>query len=455
MSPDERSSEGGRKDQDVFEVRLANALLARGIVTQEKLDEALRQQVILGGHLATNLWEIRGADEQTLANVSAELLDLSIADMATVAKADTKVFRTLPRDLIANTRILPFHIVGSILQVATAEPWDVSALARAAFASGYPVEPFFIPEVPLVALLEKVLGIPMSARLRIAAAAFNELAGPVIESAASGVANARLAEPELAASDLLPRVSADVERVRAARRKSHDDRGRPNARVSSTDSRTASNDQGQKSEPVASTARVIVQPPTAAEIEAEAQRTPAENFEPIADVARAMNLLEAADSRDAVGAALLRFALSRGRRAALFMRRDDMWVGWTAAGTAVVRDSVRNLSLPDTPGTFFGLVAKSGSHYVGRLDDNDSNAALLEALGGGAPRSLAFLPVRLRGRIVFGIYLDGGPDAFLHANMGDVLVLAQRVPSVLERLVAARRSRRNRCYDPSQTPCSS
>jgi hypothetical protein len=58
MTPAVLNLDNPRLGQDIFEASLADALRARGFVTAEGLQEALRQQVLLGGHLATNLWEL-------------------------------------------------------------------------------------------------------------------------------------------------------------------------------------------------------------------------------------------------------------------------------------------------------------------------------------------------------------------------------------------------------------
>lgn len=64
---------------------------------------------------------------------------------------------------------------------------------------------------------------------------------------------------------------------------------------------------------------------------------------------------------------------------------------------------------------------------------------LLQALGGKSrPKSVGLFPVHFGGKLVLGIYLDGGPGKYVSTDVADILVLAQQVPTALERLVQRR-----------------
>jgi hypothetical protein len=399
-----------RVGQDLFELRLAQELVDRELLTPEKLEEVLRQQVILGGHLATNIWELRLIDGRRLTEISAEILGVEVADAKLVSEASPQVRRLFAKEFVEQSRVLPFRLTGSVVQVATAEPWDHLTLGRAASHGGYPVEPFFLPEVPMSALLEKLYDIPTSARFWVGVHA-NEGRGR--RDPGSDQPVLVLEQGDKPQSHLMSFVSAEVQKLRSHRR-----RGR---------------------EALAQRARIIVQPLAEDDL-AAGEEAP---FEPLVDLKSASIALDTAMNRDGVGMALLRFALSKGKRAVLFMRRDATWVGWLGEGIDVDKSKVHALSIPDLPDTFFGLVAQTGSHYLGPMAPHMAYAPLLLAIGGGKPRSVVFMPVRLRGRLVFGLYLDGGADAFVSADIGDILVLAQRAPVALERLLTARQAARS------------
>ena len=467
-----------RLGQDIFEARLTETLLARSLVSSEGLQESLRQQVLLGGHLATNLWELHLVEGKELTQISAELLGVPIADPKDVSSAPAEVRRLFTRDFIEQLRVLPIRIIGSVLQVATAEPWDLLTLGRAAYHCGYPVEPFFLAEVPLAALMEKIHGIPTTARFWFGVQTNERRA----QKLARGEAESE-AEAAAHRSVLLTYVYAEVAKIRRGRKPRPEGMAKTPDEAAATP--TATNAPGVEStnpsptpeeftpavqaqsglgmgiapeaaisaataaaeavraapasvmapvqRPGAAGERLIV-PPLTGEQAAAIEAPPAA----IASIEEANAILDLAAGRDEVGLALLRFALSKAQRVIVFVRRALLWAGWMGAGEGVDVAHLQTLLMPTAPGTIFGLVADTGAHYIGPLAPHPSYAPFLAALGGGRPRTAALLPVHFHGRLVFGLYLDGGAQKRVTADIGDLIVLAQRVPAALERLIQNR-----------------
>ncbi len=399
MSAEPSATGQSRIGQDLFEVRLTQELLSRGLITPAALEEALRQQVVLGGQLATNLWELRVVDGKTLTELSAQILGVAVADTKALTETPEEVRRLFTRDFVEKNRILPMRLSGPVLQVATAEPWDMLALGRAAYHGGHPVEPYFLPEVPLAALMEKLYEIPTTARFWLGVQSNERRKAKPAQSAAPGAAPAPRAQGK---TQLTSFVSAEIEKLRGGR-----------ARRGGAE-------------------RLIVPP-----LE-EPDAKPEGITEALPDAATAIGELDAATHRDAVGTTLLRLALSRGRRAALLVRRPEMWAGWLGAGLDVDPHKLATVKVSTAAGTIFGLVAETGAHYLGPLVPHTAYAPLLMALGGGLPRTVLLLPVHAHGRVIFGVYIDGGADGFVSSDIADIVLLAQRVPGALERLVKAR-----------------
>jgi hypothetical protein len=398
---------GGRRvGQDLFELRFAQELVSRGYVTPQGLEEALRQQVVLGGHLATNLWELRLVDGKRLTELSSELLGVPTADPKLASEAPPEARRLFSHKFVETYRILPMRVAGAVLQVATAEPWDMLMLGRAAHHAGYPVQPFFLAEVPIAALLEKLYEIPTSARFWLGVDHADKKRPPAFLEAGLHPQGEESSKKQK--SVLVDFVSAEVAKLRSGR------------------SRPRALEQAEQ--------RLVVQPLSDEEIAASEPS----QLAPITDLARANAALESAQSRDEVGSVLLRFALGRSRRAILFVRRALLWAGWMGAGDGVVPARIGSLLTPTVAGTIFGLVAETGGHYIGPMQPHVSYAPLLLALGGGRPRSVALLPVQAGGRLIFGLYLDAGADGYVTTDVSDLIVIAQRVPKALERLVKTR-----------------
>jgi hypothetical protein len=161
-------------------------------------------------------------------------------------------------------------------------------------------------------------------------------------------------------------------------------------------------------------------------------------LEPIDDFDEAVALLEEADDRDTVGEVLARFALSHGKRVAVLIRRGAQWSGWIGAGIGVEPERVRQFMALAEPGTLFGLVAATRAHFPGPVTAHESHTAFFEALGPARPGSVALFPVHFGGRVVMAIYIDDGHETDVQTDVAEVLLLAQRVPAALARLVKRR-----------------
>jgi hypothetical protein len=375
--------------RDEVEFRLGARLRGEGLVTEEDLEEAIRQQVILGGHLTTNLWELGLVDGRILSQLSAELLRVPEPDPEELAGITPKTLALLPLEFVERARILPLGLRRYALRVATCEPWNHLALGEAGYHSGYPIEPSFVAEVPLMRLLAQHYGIPLRGRFR--------LPHPVVEPGKRGTSPASEEVPW----DQLPELPDDVATIISV--------GTP-----------------------ATVAPVI--PPATRVPEPAAEP----DLEPIATLAEAQAALMAAEDRDGIGRALVRFALSRGARAILFVHRRGQWGGWLGAGTGLDSGPVRGLVVPAERGTIFGLVAETGAHFMGNLSAHPVHQRFLAALGEAIPGAIGLFPVHYRGRLALALYLDAGDHRDVATDVAEILVLAHRVPGAIERLVQRR-----------------
>lgn len=103
---------------------------------------------------------------------------------------------------------------------------------------------------------------------------------------------------------------------------------------------------------------------------------------------------------------------------------------------------IPGLMLPAEPGTAFGLVSQTGAPFLGPLAAHPVHDAFLGRLGDEKPGSVGLFPVHHRGRLVFGIYLDGGHGKDLAPDVGELLVLAQRAALTMQKLLEAKLGKR-------------
>ena len=428
--------------QEKFESKLAKALLETNVIGKRELAEALEQQVLAGGHLATNLWELGICDVATLTRQSAAILQVKPVPPQVVAEVPVKIRKLLPARFVEAHRMLPLRVKGRELGVATAEPWDIEALDAAAKVTHLKVRPFFLAEVPLVQLMDKLYRIPAAARFRLKPTPrFKPVATTV--SMGEAVTEDLISDEEftsiygagdaLTAGDATPTAPVAPAAPPAPKQavpppvaqvvKPADDADTMLGPV------TMSAEDEALVDEIIELADVVEEEPVAPVVAEVAA---------IMDVKEAYQALEAATDRDDLGEVLVRFALSRGKRAVLFTRQGDLWIGWTGAGPGVTPGAIRALMLPSEKGTLFGLVGVTGAHFLGPIQKHAIHERFYEILGGGKPQSAGLFPVRFHNRIVFGIYMDGGDGGYVNPDIADVLILAQRVPLALERLVKAK-----------------
>lgn len=383
--------------RDQFERRLSASLIERGLVSAESMEEALSRQVVHGGHLPTVLWELGMVDGGSLTNVSAELLGIKPVNPNTILNAPPRVFDTVPRSLMVDEQVIPFALQGRTLCVAVSEPWDLPALEEASHRSGYAIRAYYLGEIPMERVLYQILGVPLSAR-------FHAVQRTVKARRQAAEAKPGADQP----ADLMP--ESDFETMYQ------------------TGEHTVPNLDASELEefdgPILELLPVD-----------EVRDAP---LAQIASLEEASELLAAATDRAQVGEVLVRFCMSKDKRVVLLVLDGNYWSGWTGAGDRIDRGKLATSMFPAEPGTMFGLVAENGAHFLGPMAEHKVHARFLEVLGGLKPKTVGLFPVHYRGRVVFGVYLDGGQDAYVNLDIADILLLAQRVPTALEQLVKRR-----------------
>ena len=153
--------------------------------------------------------------------------------------------------------------------------------------------------------------------------------------------------------------------------------------------------------------------------------------------AAAVAALEAAESRDAIVDALLGACLRFFKRVLFFIVREPWLLGWKAAG-AVPPGLVETLRLPLDQPSVFQRVTRDKTLFLGRFGKDEESQRFLKALGKKPTGTAALFPVALKGRVVNLVYGDAGAAANLRANLGELLVLVQRVPRAYARLIQKR-----------------
>jgi hypothetical protein len=137
---------------------LARILRDRGIVTERQLQEAIQHQVLYGGRLGTNLYELGFVTEERLQEalarahgVPALAVDLRAVQPDTVA--------LVPRALAVKHKVFPYRLQGRTLVLLMLDPGDHIAVAKVGYSLGYIVKTAVVPEFRMVQLLRDYYGV--------------------------------------------------------------------------------------------------------------------------------------------------------------------------------------------------------------------------------------------------------------------------------------------------------
>jgi hypothetical protein len=148
-------------------VKLGTLLLRNAAIGLTQLEAALRNQVLYGGRLGTNLVELGFLDLEVLSSYLAELSGLPIATPTLLDDADKTLLDKLGADDAHRLRAIPLGYLGEgtdTAAVAMVEPTDAMAVETLHARLGATISPYVVPELRALYYLERHFGTPRRAR---------------------------------------------------------------------------------------------------------------------------------------------------------------------------------------------------------------------------------------------------------------------------------------------------
>jgi hypothetical protein len=313
---------------------LARILKDRGIVTERQLQEAIQHQVLYGGRLGTNLYELGFITEERLTEALARAHGVP-GQTVDLREVQPEALALIPKAMAAQHKVFPCRLKGRTLYLAMVDPQDHGAVARVGYSKGVIVKPVVIPEFRMIQLLRDYYGV--------------------------------------------------------------DERWR-----------------------YGDTHRGHAPPPLPA------------------DAASAAARLDSATTRDDVVEAVVALCHRFFRRVIFFIVRDPWVLGWRGIGEGVDQSLAESLKIPLDQPSVFQTVTQAKTLFIGRLGPEQENQRFLEAISKRPNTNAALFPISVRGRVVNLVWGDSGPAGNVKADMGELLVLLQRVPRAYLRIIRRR-----------------
>ena len=146
-------------------MKLGTLLLRNAAIGLSQLEGALRNQVLYGGRLGTNLVELGYIDLELLSTYLAELTNIPIATPTLLDAADPLFLEQLGSEDAHRLRAIPLgKLDGLAIAVAMVDPSDAGAIAELTARLGGAITPYVVPELRALYYLEKLFGLPRRAR---------------------------------------------------------------------------------------------------------------------------------------------------------------------------------------------------------------------------------------------------------------------------------------------------
>jgi hypothetical protein len=165
---------------------------------------------------------------------------------------------------------------------------------------------------------------------------------------------------------------------------------------------------------------------------------PARDESPL-DFKQALQALEGVSDRDSIAHIVLRASRSKAARALLLQVQGGVALGWDGLGEGLDNGAARQVAIPLSAESAFALVVKTRSHYMGPLQKTPLNIRFLATLGKKVPLSSLLFPILHKGRVSHMLYLDNGHKQQAPTDVGEMLILSQRIGQTVEALVERKR----------------
>ena len=129
-------------------------LIHGGHLSLRQLAEAIEHQVVYGGRLGTNIIELGFATEEQVAAALASQYGIATMEV-NEDNLDLSLIDQIGRTRCEQFKIFPHSVSSKTLNLLMLDPSDHVAKAEVSYATPYIVKPYVIPQVRMLALLQK------------------------------------------------------------------------------------------------------------------------------------------------------------------------------------------------------------------------------------------------------------------------------------------------------------
>lgn len=377
-------------------MKLGTLLLRNAAIGLTQLEAALRNQVLYGGRLGTNLVELGYLDLEQLSAYLAELSGYAVATPTLLEDADRRLLDRLGTDDAHRLRAIPLGPLGEgTVAVAFVDPTDAATLEQVATRLGATIAPYVVPELRALYYLEKHFGVPSRPRFVRPSS-----------SSSSGSSSGSGSGPGSGRSEREP--------PGEERRRSHPAQALPPSFTLEPRRRRSM-----------------------------AQTTPAPSLQVAVSFDAACQRIDNAPHRERIADVFVEYARGRCDALVIFLVRDGNAIGWRGyvAPPAAPRSPLEELSLPLSGASSLQSAHDSGRQFTGPppATAHPTETKLWTALGSGEPAGIAVVPITVKKRVVNLVYAHSLAGPPLPELASELTELATRAQGAYTRLIRSAR----------------
>src|SRR6059036_1982483 len=138
-------------------VKLGEMLIKAGMLTPQRLQEALNYQKTNGGKLGFNLVKLGFVKEEDITRVLSQQYGVPAINLAKVEVEDS-VVKLIPSEVAQKYLIMPISRTGATVTIAMVDPTNVFAMDDIKFMTGYNVEPVVASEIAIKEAIDQYYG---------------------------------------------------------------------------------------------------------------------------------------------------------------------------------------------------------------------------------------------------------------------------------------------------------
>jgi hypothetical protein len=459
--------------------KIGEMLISQGHLTQEGLEEAIDWQALYGGRLGTNLLELKLVEEEQLAHALGKQLGAEVTwgDIA----IDPALVGLIPKHIADRQEIVPWKLERRRLKVLCCQI-DVSQFDQLSAKVGRACVPVIAPEFRIFQLLrahyqairqmraldfgvvpeegreqrrkkkDKARGnVVEDAPELIDESAFNDIYAQVVAGRSAGPAVQQQAiapqrpglppQKQPAPSWQQPAARPASPPVMVPQPAPEEVEALPDDAILEELPDDAIMGDDTSAGAAGAEAKIEAEPPLREVTWDDVPPPPAKAApdESPLGFKEALKALEGVTDRDSIAHIVLRAARNKAARALLLQVQGGVALGWDGIGEGMENGAARAVAVPLALESAFSLVVRTRSHYMGPLQKTPLNIRFLATLGKKVPLSSLLFPILHKGRVSHMLYLDNGHKQQAPTDVGEMLILSQRISQTVEALVERKR----------------